>query len=52
MGESCTKGSPYKGFYVEGLDLMEGRYGMVSNNLPHQSVAAVELLVTTNHSGF
>ncbi len=43
-GRILYQGEPIQKFYVEGLDLMGGRYGMVSNNLPHQSVAAVEVL--------
>lgn len=43
-GRVLYQGEPIQRFYVEGLDLMGGRYGMVSNNLPHQSVAAVEVL--------
>lgn len=43
-GRILYQGEPINRFYVEGLDLMGGRYGMVSNNMPHRSVAAVEIL--------
>ncbi len=35
---------PLKKFYVEGLDLMKGRYGVITNNLPYESVSTVELM--------
>lgn len=43
-GRILYEGVPLKKFYVEGLDLMEGRYGVVSKNLPHGSVSTVEIL--------
>ncbi|HAJ99192.1 MAG TPA: hypothetical protein DCM62_04130 [Bacteroidales bacterium] len=43
-GRILYKGRPIQHFYVEGLDLMGGRYAMVSQNLPHRSVATVEIL--------
>ena len=43
-GRILYQGSPIQKFYVEGLDLMGGRYGLISNNMPHRSVAAVEIL--------
>ena len=43
-GRILYQGEPIQKFYVEGLDLMGGRYGLVSNNMPHRSVAAVEVL--------
>lgn len=43
-GRILYQGEPINRFYVEGLDLMGGRYGMVSRNLPHRSVATVEIL--------
>ena len=43
-GRILYQGEPIQKFYVEGLDLMGGRYGLVSNNMPHRSVAAVEIL--------
>lgn len=43
-GRILYQGEPINRFYVEGLDLMGGRYGMVSRNMPHRSVAAVEII--------
>ena len=43
-GRILYQGEPINRFYVEGLDLMGGRYGVVSRNLPHRSVAAVEII--------
>jgi hypothetical protein len=43
-GRILYQGRPIQRFYVEGLDLMGGRYVMVSQNLPHRSVATVEIL--------
>lgn len=43
-GRILYQGEPINRFYVEGLDLMGGRYAMVSRNMPHRSVAAVEIL--------
>ncbi|MBW6479871.1 MAG: hypothetical protein K0B37_10620, partial [Bacteroidales bacterium] len=43
-GRILYQGDPIQHFYVEGLDLMGGRYGLVSSNLPHRSVATVQIL--------
>lgn len=43
-GKILYQGVPIQKFYVEGLDLMEGRYVIVSKNLPHGSVSTVEVL--------
>lgn len=43
-GEIKYQGKPINKFYVEGLDLMGGKYGMVSNNLNADKVSAVEIL--------
>ncbi|MDP2236237.1 MAG: hypothetical protein Q8J88_07380 [Bacteroidales bacterium] len=43
-GQILYQGLPIQKFYVEGLDLMDSRYAMVSNNMPHQSVSTVEVL--------
>lgn len=42
-GNILYQGAPIQKFYIEGLDLMDGRYSTVSKNLPHQSVASVEI---------
>ncbi|MFW5793634.1 MAG: hypothetical protein ACOCWC_05070 [Bacteroidota bacterium] len=43
-GRILYQGSPIQHLYVENLDLMGGRYGLVSNNLPHNSVSTIEVL--------
>ncbi|RLD38706.1 MAG: hypothetical protein DRI74_02985 [Bacteroidetes bacterium] len=43
-GKILYQGLPLQKFYVEGLDLMNGRYGVISKNLPHGTVGAVEIL--------
>ncbi len=42
-GRILYQGMPIQKFYVEGLDLMGGRYGVVSNNLPAETVSTVEI---------
>lgn len=46
-GQITYQGLPINKFYVEGLDLMQGRYTLVSKNLPVNSVSSVE--VFENH---
>lgn len=43
-GRILYQGEPIQHFFVEGLDLMGGRYGLVSSNLPHRSVSTVQIL--------
>lgn len=43
-GQILYQGTAINKFYVEGLDLMEGRYSLVSKNLPKGSVTVVEIL--------
>lgn len=43
-GEIQYQGKPINKFYVEGLDLTEGRYGMITNNLSPDKVQSVEVL--------
>ncbi len=38
------QGKRIEKYYIEGLDLLEGRYGLANNNLPHRAVASVEVL--------
>lgn len=42
-GKILYQGLPINKFYVEGLDLTDGRYAMISSNLPHESVSTVEV---------
>lgn len=46
-GRILYQGMPVNKFYVEGLDLTDGRYSMISKNLPHTTVSMVE--VYENH---
>lgn len=43
-GQILYQGNPIQKFYVEGLDLMGGRYAVVSGNLPHGNVSTIEIL--------
>ena len=43
-GQILYQGLPLQKFYVEGLDLMNGRYVVISKNLPHSSVSSVEVI--------
>jgi hypothetical protein len=43
-GRILYQGDPIQNFYVEGLDLMGGRYGLVSSNMPHKSVSTVQIM--------
>lgn len=43
-GEIQYQGKPINKFYVEGLDLMGGQYGMISKNLSPDKVSSVEIL--------
>ena len=42
-GQILYQGLPIQKFYVEGMDLIDGKYTAISRNLPHQSVASVEI---------
>ena len=42
-GQILYQGLPIQKFYVEGMDLMDGKYTAISKNMPHQSVASVEI---------
>ncbi len=38
------QGEPIEKYYIEGLDLLEGKYGLANKNLPHKAVKSVEVL--------
>lgn len=46
-GQISYKGLPIKNFYIEGLDLMKGRYGIATNNIDPNNIATV--MVLENH---
>lgn len=43
-GQIKLNGTPINRFYVEGKDLMGGRYGVVTNSLPNKDVQSLEIL--------
>ena len=43
-GQISYKGQPIKNFYIEGLDLMRGRYGIATNNIDPNSISTIEVL--------
>lgn len=46
-GKIYYQGEPINRYYVENMNLLDGRYGLVNENLPHGKVATVE--VFENH---
>jgi hypothetical protein len=44
LGQIYYQGKPIQKYYIEGLDLLEKRYSIANRNLPHKSVASVEVL--------
>lgn len=43
-GRIKYNGEPINKFYIEGADLLEGRYGLATNNISQKDVAKVEVL--------
>ena len=43
-GKITYQGEPIEKFYIEGMDLLGGKYKVANNNLPYTSVAAVQIL--------
>ncbi len=43
-GQVLYQGRPIQKYYIEGLDLLEGRYSLANNNLPHADVQSVQVL--------
>ena len=43
-GEIRYNGQPINNFYIEGLDMLDGRYGQATNNIAPQDVASVEVM--------
>lgn len=43
-GKILYQGKPIQKYYIEGLDLLEGRYNLANNNLPANAVEAVEVI--------
>jgi len=43
-GKILYQGKPIQKYYIEGLDLLEGKYNLANNNLPASSVSEVQIL--------
>ena len=43
-GRVLYQGKPIQKYYIEGMDLLEGRYNLANQNLPHSSVSSVQIL--------
>ena len=43
-GKISYNGKSINKFYIEGLDMLEGRYGIATNSLPQRDVTAIEVL--------
>ena len=43
-GQVSYQGKPIQKYYIEGMDLLEGRYAIANKNLPYRDVGAVEVL--------
>ncbi|SFE68998.1 hypothetical protein SAMN04488541_100559 [Thermoflexibacter ruber] len=43
-GTVFYQGNAIQKYYIEGLDLLEGKYNLANNNLPHNAVASVQIL--------
>ncbi|UJH92076.1 carboxypeptidase-like regulatory domain-containing protein [Antarcticibacterium sp. 1MA-6-2] len=43
-GQILYKNEPIQKYYIEGLDLLEGRYNLANNNLSVEAVSKVEIL--------
>ncbi len=44
IGQISYKGVPIKNLYIEGLDLMKGKYGVATNNIDPSSISTVQVL--------
>ncbi len=43
-GKILYEGKPINKYYIEGLDLLEGKYNLANENLPHKEVTEVQVL--------
>ncbi|MDN6310546.1 MAG: carboxypeptidase-like regulatory domain-containing protein [Psychroflexus sp.] len=43
-GKILYQGKPINKFYIENLDLLEGKYNLANSNLPHKEVSRVQVL--------
>ena len=43
-GKILYQGKPINKYYIEGLDLLEGKYNLANKNLPYNQVSKVQIL--------
>lgn len=43
-GKILYEGKPINKYYIEGLDLLDGKYNLANENLPHKEVTKVQIL--------
>ncbi len=43
-GQIHYQGRPINKYYIEGLDLLEGKYKLANENLPHKDVSTIQIL--------
>lgn len=43
-GKILYQGKPINKYYIEGLDLLEGRYNLANKNLPYNQVSKIQIL--------
>lgn len=43
-GKILYQGKPINKYYIEGLDLLEGKYNLANSNIPHKEVSKVQVL--------
>lgn len=43
-GKILYQGKPIVKYYIEGLDLLDGRYSLANNNLPYNKVSKIQIL--------
>lgn len=43
-GKILYQGKPINKYYIEGLDLLDGKYNIANNNLPHNEVSRIQIL--------
>lgn len=43
-GQISYQGKPIKNFYIEGMDLMKGHYGIATNNIDPNNISTVQVL--------
>ena len=43
-GQITYKGKPINKFYIENLDMLQGRYGIATNNISANDIATIQVL--------